>query len=233
MNPFAKYTLITFAVEVFVFIVAASLPATNQPELISTYHNLTRAVNGSLLNDFVLIFSNNAVVNVGSSIPFVGVVIMLIAIFQTGQVISAVASSLLGDLPLVSNVAGGLLAFVLLLMPHGAVELLSYAMASAVSLRTAKFLLSRYRLTFTLKYFFYFLLLSLFNLAVAAALESLELTISTNSLLLGLIITFGLWIFALPYLIALYFVQKRIELRLLASRRADNGHSPQPSTPQP
>jgi len=233
VNPFAKYTLILFAVEVFVFVLAASLPAMNQPELVSTFHNVTRAVNGSVSNDFVLIFSNNAVVDVGSSVPFLGVVFMLIAIFQTGQVISAVASSILGNLPVLSQVAGGLIALVLVLMPHGTVELLSYAMASADSIRTAKFLLGRYPLTFALKYFLSFLLLSLFNLAVAALLESVELALTAHSLLFGILFTFGLWVFALPYLIALYFVQKRIEAKLLASHRGDSGRFPQPSAPQP
>ncbi|MCQ4336783.1 MAG: stage II sporulation protein M [Sulfolobales archaeon] len=230
MNPLAKLTLVLFVIEVVLFVASASVPAYDEQTLLSTFHNLTDAVNGSVINDFVLIYSNNAVITLASSLPFVGVLIMLLVIFNTGQVVSAAAAALFGTFSVPSSVAGGLVAILLVLMPHGTVEFLSYAIASATSLRTGLFVLKRYPLSFIAKYFITFLLMSLFNLAVAALLESVEITFSLGGSVIGV---FSLWVFALPYLIGLYYLQRKLEIKLLASSKEGSDRYPQPSVPQP
>ncbi len=226
MNEFWKYTVILLLVEAAVFIASASIGVLPLSFLLEQYSQLEQNVSKSAIYNFLLIYTNNFRIDLLSSIPIIGPPSLMFVIFTTGQVVYAVA---LNVFHFQSSLAGPLTALFLLLMPHGVVEFLSYAMASSVSIRAVQLYRRGFDVDLIIKYFFTFLALSLVNLAVAAALEATELSLAGE----GIIYAYALWLVAGPYLVLLYFAQKKVELRLLAGHIEGSDRFPQGSAHQP
>ena len=235
MNEFWKYTMLFLLVEFIVFVAASSLQVLPMSFLVQQFQQVEESISNSTLVNFLAIYSNNVRIDLASSVPFIGPVILLVTIFITGQVVYAVAVSSFSSI-LPGGLVGFLTSVLLFLMPHGVVELLSYALAASDSVMVVKLYYRGYNGNVILRYFVAFLTLSLVNLAVAAALEASELSIAQVTLqesILGTEKVYALWVVAAPYLVALYFAQKRLEARLLGGHTGGSDRSPSDLGPQP
>ena len=228
MNEFWKYTMLFLLVEFAVFTAASSLQVLPMSFLVQQFQQVEENLSNSTLLNFLAIYSNNVKIDIASSVPFIGPAIMLVTIFITGQVVYAVAASSFSSV-FPGGLVGFLTSVLLFLMPHGVIELLSYALAASDSVMVVKLYYRGYNGNVILKYFVTFLILSLVNLAVAAALEASELSIAqvtSRESLTGTEKVYGLWVVTAPYLVALYFAQKRLEARLLGVHTGGSGRSP-------
>ncbi len=116
--------LIVLLVELAIFFLATSVPmdAATRQVLQNEAKNITGA-SSSLgpVDQFVSIFTHNAVIAFGEMVPVVGGLLWVVSIYATGQIFQAVALS--------QGAPGALYGLLLLFFPFAIIELSSYAVA--------------------------------------------------------------------------------------------------------
>jgi hypothetical protein len=121
MGPLVRIVLIALAIEIVIFITTSSIPV-NDPQLVKEYEEFSsQLVSGDYLSIVLGIFTNNLIVTGISFIPIIGPAFLGYTIYNTGLMLSAYSTAY--------NVPGGIVASILLVLPHGVLEFLAYSIA--------------------------------------------------------------------------------------------------------
>jgi len=187
MRLISKLILIYLIIELAVFLVISSIPSHN-PSVLQEYNGLENSVqNTTYFGKVLMIFPHNLAIATADFIPIIGILVFGITIADTAYVISVVSTHY--------GIPGIVAAISLLLLPHSAVELPSYAVAvgagtyTVINWRDWKRSLLTY-IVIPVELFF------------AALIES-SLFYVPNP--------FIMWVAAIPVLIGIYFLYERIQ----------------------
>mgnify|MGYP001773104426 CR=1 FL=1 len=187
MRLLSKLILIYLVIELAIFLGVSAIPS-NSPSTYQQYNSLESSVqNTTYLGKVLTIFPHNLLVATIDFIPIIGIAFFGMSIADTGYVVSVVSTHY--------GIPGILAGVSLLLLPHSAVELPSYAIAVGAG----TYMVIRWRdwkrslLTY---------IVVPVELFFAALIESSLFYLSDP---------FIMWLASIPVLIGIYFLYQKIQ----------------------
>ena len=187
MRLISKLILIYFVIEIAIFLGVSAIPSTN-PIVLHQFNQLENSVtHTSYFGKVLTIFPHNLLIATIDFIPIIGLIFFGMSIADTGYVVSVYSTA--------HGFPGILAAISLLLLPHSAVELPSYAIAVG----SGTYMLIRWKdwkrslLTY---------IVVPVELFFAALIESALFYVSDP---------FILWFASIPVLVGIYFLYEKIQ----------------------
>ncbi|MGC8497157.1 MAG: stage II sporulation protein M [Thermoplasmata archaeon] len=197
--------IVTFIVEIGIFIAVSSLNVQNNG-LLSVFKSEQQSITSmSLIAMIFQIFPHNLLVATIEFIPLIGQLLFVISSASTALILALEGSSM--------HVSGLVVFFSLAIVPHTWLELPSYAVATSTSIYLIYLIVERGRiLSDNIKKVFYMYLFVVFELAIAAIFESIEIVIlKAYPSIYGTIFSIALWIPAIPVIYLLIKLYRRID----------------------
>lgn len=197
--------LVTFLLELGIFIVISSLSIKNE-ELLSLFKSEQQSIVTQSLPDMILeIFPHNLLVATIEFIPIIGQFFFLLSSVETSIIISIEGTSI--------HTSGLVVFFSLAILPHTWLELPSYAVATSTSVYLIYLLARRGAVLHSnIRKVLYMYLFVVLELAIAGTFESTEIYLSRiYPSPYDVVYPLMLWIAAAPVIYLLIRLYRRID----------------------
>lgn len=210
---FGRIFLILFIIEMGIYIAISSLSLHNAA-LYNTFKNEQSSIDGeSFIPMFLSIFPHNLLIATIEFVPIIGIFFYFFSVVETAVIISLEGTGI--------HTSGLLIFFTLALLPHTWLELPSYAIATGASIYIIYTLVKRgEEFGSRLKRIGLLYLFVVLELMVAGLFETTEIVLETiYPAPYDLIYPIMMWIPAIPVIIALIYLFRRITRDGTAGKR--------------